>query len=540
MSKGEFTQIDLVNFAETLLFRRRDLTLPNYTGLKQNAKKAAKMNHQKNHPIQQKDFLELLDSFDEQICYRKPDGSLLLWNESFAKSIKEAFGVPPYIGMKTVDFIPPEQKGNFIDQREKFQKALRGEKQKSEFTYSLLNGEKNHFVISWLPIWHDKKVVGVAELIRNISEQKEIENKIIKNEERYKSFIKNSSEVICCFELEKPLDLNLSVDGQLDWIYKYAYLLEANNLYAETLGYASKEEIIGFRIDDILPRNNPENIERLIPLISAQYSVKDFETKEVTKQGDSRIYHNNIEGIIEDEHLLRVWLTARDITLQKKMARQLQKSRDDFRFLAGKLISVQEEERRRLARELHDDLTQRLAILAIEVGKLKIENDMTADALSVIDEVQEKLIKVAEDINIISKQLHPSIIEDLGLEDALKSEINNFTQREGIPVEFLYDPAAANLSLEKAICLFRITQESLRNIAKHAQASSVNIKFANIDDRLLLTISDNGRGFDVKSVKKKRGLGLKSMRERVRLVRGTISYDSRKGHGANVNVSVKI
>ena len=68
----------------------------------------------------------------------------------------------------------------------------------------------------------------------------------------------------------------------------------------------------------------------------------------------------------------------------------------------------------------------------------------------------------------------------------------------------------------------------------------MNIKFANIDDRLLLTISDNGRGFDVKSVKKKRGLGLKSMRERVRLVRGTISYDSRKGHGANVNVSVKI
>jgi hypothetical protein len=100
-------------------------------------KKAAKMNHQKNHPIQQKDFLELLDSFDEQICYRKPDGSLLLWNESFAYSIKEAFGVPSYVGMKTVDFIPPEQKDNFIDQREKFQKALGGEKQKSEFEYSV-------------------------------------------------------------------------------------------------------------------------------------------------------------------------------------------------------------------------------------------------------------------------------------------------------------------------------------------------------------------------------------------------------------------
>jgi signal transduction histidine kinase len=172
--------------------------------------------------------------------------------------------------------------------------------------------------------------------------------------------------------------------------------------------------------------------------------------------------------------------------------------------------------------------------VAIEVGKLRIESSCSNEANSALGEIQEKLIKVSEDINSISRQLHPSIIEDLGLEDALKSEINNFTQREDIPVSFESDLGSIDFSREKAICLFRITQESLRNIMKHSDADKVIIQLVSKNGSLILKIKDNGKGFDPDLVKKMPGLGLKSMRERIRLVNGTISFNTQLDKGTEV------
>ena len=146
---------------------------------------------------------------------------------------------------------------------------------------------------------------------------------------------------------------------------------------------------------------------------------------------------------------------------------------------------------------------------------------------------------LSEDIHRISRQLHPSIIEeDLGLEDALRSEINNFSRLEEIPIKFEYELGSANPPLDVAVCLFRVTQESLRNIKKHADSKNVTIQLARKDRSLLLTIDDDGRGFAPEIVKKQPGLGLKSMRERVRMINGTISYISKQGQGTTVKVRV--
>ena len=148
------------------------------------------------------------------------------------------------------------------------------------------------------------------------------------------------------------------------------------------------------------------------------------------------------------------------------------------------------------------------------------------------------MIDLSEDIHRISRQLHPSIIEDLGLVDAFRSEINNFSRLEEIPVKFEPEIGSVNPPMDIAVSLFRVTQESLRNIKKHAHAKTVAIQLALEDGSLLLTISDDGRGFTPDIVRNLPGLGLKSMRERMRLINGSISYISRQGQGTTVQARV--
>lgn len=231
--------------------------------------------------------------------------------------------------------------------------------------------------------------------------------------------------------------------------------------------------------------------------------------------------------------------TTQDITETKELLQELSESKKESQKLAGRLLSVQEEERRRLARELHDDLAQRLALMSIEAGKFNAEGCDTETA-DIIHNLQEKLINISEDIHRISRQLHPSIIEDLGLEEALRSEIHNFSKLEEIPVKFEYERGLANPSMEIAVSLFRVTQECLRNIKKHACAKNVSVKMAYEDDSILLTICDDGIGFVSDLVKKMPGLGLRSMRERMRLIGGGIAYLPRPGKGTTVEARVDI
>ena len=225
------------------------------------------------------------------------------------------------------------------------------------------------------------------------------------------------------------------------------------------------------------------------------------------------------------------------ITQRKKTEIELLKSREDFRSLAGKLLSVQESERRMLAREMHDDLTQRLAVLAIDIGKIERDfQDTENPVFETLQRVREGLVHLSGDIHAISRQLHPSILEDLGLVDAVKSECSNFTQREGIAVDYLAESVPPGIPADVAICIYRIVQEGLRNVAKHAGTTQLQVSLTGKDDSIHLMIKDQGAGFDPKKIEKKLGLGLVSMQERVRLIRADISIDSHPGKGTVINV----
>jgi PAS domain S-box-containing protein len=315
--------------------------------------------------------------------------------------------------------------------------------------------------------------------------------------------------------------------------------VSVNDAFCRLLEY-HRDELVGVRtVDDItLPDDFPQNEQLLQSMVNNEIQRFQIEKQYVTKSGrciDVSVY---VLGFY-DSYGKYIGSTGSvmDITETKELLHKLNKRKRDLQQLAGRLLSVQEEERRRLARELHDDLSQRLAVLAIKAGKVKSEGS-TDEAADIIQNVQDELISISEDVHRISRQLHPSIIEDLGLEHALSSEIHNFSRLEEIPVKLEYDIGSLEPSLDISISLFRITQESMRNIQKHANAKSVTIQLVRENNLLILTIKDDGRGFAPDRVKNMPGLGLKSMRERIRLINGSISYISLPGQGTTVQARV--
>ena len=231
----------------------------------------------------------------------------------------------------------------------------------------------------------------------------------------------------------------------------------------------------------------------------------------------------------------------RDITERKKTEADLAESREALRMLAGGLLSVQEEEQRRLARELHDDLTQRMAVLAIEAGKLEQQLQSTPGEIrEKIGQMKEQMVKLSSDVHDISRQLHPSIIDDLGLRQAIQSECVNFKKREGIAVKYEAKNVPPEIPRDVSVCFFRIVQEGLRNIAKHAKVTEAKVTLAGGDKTISLIIEDAGVGFDPAQMRGDSGLGLVSMEERSRLIRGEFRVQSKPGQGTVIRVTADI
>ena len=200
------------------------------------------------------------------------------------------------------------------------------------------------------------------------------------------------------------------------------------------------------------------------------------------------------------------------------------------RDLAGRLINTQERERSRLARELHDDVTQRLARLAIDAGRAE-RGDEGASPAETLRAVREDLVCLSEDVHALSYRLHPSLLDDLGLAEALKAECERFTRQESIPTEVKLHDLPAAIAADRALCLFRVAQSALRNVVRHARARRVEVTLRGLDGGLQLAVRDDGAGFDPARQHARHTLGLASMRERVHLMAGEFDIESAPGQG---------
>jgi len=203
------------------------------------------------------------------------------------------------------------------------------------------------------------------------------------------------------------------------------------------------------------------------------------------------------------------------------------------RDVSRRLIIAQEDERARLARELHDDITQRVARLAIDVGRIELAGP-GADTEKLVTGVREGLVKLSEDVHGLSYRLHPSLLDDLGLPDALRVECERFTSAGAVPAVFQVHDCPQNIPRETAVCLFRVAQEALRNAHRHAGAKSVDVSLRSLDGGLQLAIRDDGVGFDPRAERARRSLGHASMSERVHLVDGELDIESAPGDGTTI------
>jgi signal transduction histidine kinase len=207
--------------------------------------------------------------------------------------------------------------------------------------------------------------------------------------------------------------------------------------------------------------------------------------------------------------------------------------------LSGRLITVHEDERRWLARELHDDITQRLAGLAIDAAQLPGSGSSSTD-VDPRRSIRGGLIRLSEDVHNLSYRLHPSVLDDLGLVEALKAECERVARVESIQVDVEAHRLPQSMPKEVALGIYRVAQEALRNIARHAKASTVRLSLALKDGGLLLTVTDNGSGFDPGVPARQPSVGHASMRERMRSLGGKLDIQSTPGMGTTVVAWVPI
>ena len=218
-----------------------------------------------------------------------------------------------------------------------------------------------------------------------------------------------------------------------------------------------------------------------------------------------------------------------DVT-ERKMAEEALAS------LSGRLIDAQEEERKRIAREIHDDYTQRLAMLAMEVEELADQvGDSPVEAGPIFHRIWNQIGELGSDLHSLSHSLHSSTLESLGLVAGIKAFCKEFAEQQEIQVDFAHENIPRGVPADVALCLFRVTQEGLRNIKRHSGADRAELRLQCSGEKLHLSVADRGRGFDMNTRSSQSGIGIRSMEERLRSFGGQLEISSRPREGTTIN-----
>ncbi|CAB1084069.1 Periplasmic ligand-binding sensor domain COG3292 / BaeS-type histidine kinase / OmpR-type DNA-binding response regulator [Olavius algarvensis Delta 1 endosymbiont] len=315
------------------------------------------------------------------------------------------------------------------------------------------------------------------------------------------------------------------------------YFKYLNPAWEKNLGYTGEELQSEKFLNFVHPDDRDKTMWEFESLAAGNRTV-DFENRYIHRDGSFRLFSWKATPLPEEK---RVYAVGRDITERKQMEISLHASRKKAEALAAKLITSQEAGSARLARELHDDIIQRLAFLKIEVDKLgMIDPSLPEPEGDKLRHIARDIGVLSSDIHSISRRLHPISLEILGLVRSIETECQKFMELNEIPVTWDLNGTVKDPSKEISLCAYRILQEGLRNIVRHAKATGVHVTLAKKNDILHLLIKDNGIGFDPASEGVKAGLGIASMTERARLLQGSLSIESRPGKGTAIQLAVPL
>ena len=219
---------------------------------------------------------------------------------------------------------------------------------------------------------------------------------------------------------------------------------------------------------------------------------------------------------------------------------EVKRSEQELKQLTGRLISAQEDERRRIARELHDDFSQQLTLVGLELAQLSVDPKHEPGIEGRVSSLEARIKQLSRAMNNRAHQLHSSCLETLGLVSAIHGFCREFSTQYAISVEFREHGIPFHMPSNISLCLFRIVQEGLQNVAKHSKAANCRVELTAEDGEVLLSITDSGVGFDPASLKRQTGFGLISMRERLRMVRGQVRLFSSPKAGTRLEIRVPV
>jgi two-component system sensor histidine kinase UhpB len=296
------------------------------------------------------------------------------------------------------------------------------------------------------------------------------------------------------------------------------------------------------------PDDLPASSVAVMACINGQTDVYELEHRMLHKDGTTKWFMSRGSAIRSaDGTLTRLVGTKVDITERKRAEEAireseaaLQESNRQIRYLAGSLITAQDAERARIARDLHDDISQQLAALSIALSAVKRRVNAMADEgeLQVdVASIQRRAAVLAESIRGISHDLHPDVLKHGGLAAALEAHCAEISREQSIAVICTTEGDFDAIDSGTAFCLYRIAQEALHNVVKHARARHAEVRLRRTDSGEELIVADDGRGFDVAETwKSGKGLGLVSINERVTLAAGTLSVVTELNKGTQLHV----
>jgi len=265
----------------------------------------------------------------------------------------------------------------------------------------------------------------------------------------------------------------------------------------------------------------------------------DYAGTGLRANGETFAIEGSLADTLQDGHTVYT-IILRDVSERQRVQRKLTRSHDQLRQLSSALQTIREEERTHIARELHDDLGQLLASLRMDLTLLQDACDHTPDALRLLHSMDGNLLTAIASLRRIATNLRPRALDEGGLYFALQGLRDDFTQRHGIACELLADEAELRLDDKASTAIFRIIQEALTNIARHAGASQVTMNLYRINSELLITIRDDGRGIREEDLEKAESLGLVGMRERVWGLRGEITISADEAPGTRIDIVLPV
>jgi PAS domain S-box-containing protein len=283
---------------------------------------------------------------------------------------------------------------------------------------------------------------------------------------------------------------------------------------------------------------HPDDLASCLEIYSAAFDArKDFIMEYRLRRADGEyrwIWDTGVPRFEASGYFAGYIGSCKDITDRKQ-------TEDSLREISGRLISAQEEERGRIARELHDDMNQRVALMAIELEQLEQQAPISAAQLrDSIHQLLNKSRQLSADLHTLCHSLHPSKLEHVGLATAIRSFCDEIAHRLDLRIDCVYRDVPRDLPKNIALCLYRVVQEAIHNVVKHSGARDATVEITGSPSLIMVSVSDSGVGFGPDSTAVNAGLGLVSMRERARLVGGEFSIQSQPSQGTRIEVRVPL